>query len=97
MIKIRTVGIQKVFLLIQTGVFIFLIMQVQLDKYENITLMSALILNCMGLFIVAFSVVKIPIDKKKRMTLFGIFCLSLFSITWIVLSVLIQFFVVSMP
>lgn len=97
MIKRKTVTVQEIFLIIQTVMFVFLCTQTQLGHYENSTFLSAMITSCIGLFIVAFSIFKLPTGKKQKIILFGIFCLSLLSIAWIILSLLAKFAVTSMP
>lgn len=97
MIKIRTRWTQEIFLGIQAVTFIFLVMQTQLGDYGNIAISLTLLTSCLGLFMVAFSIFRIPAEKKSKMILLSIFCLSLLSIGWIVISAFIQFIVESMP
>lgn len=58
-------------------------------NYNNLTGAAWLLTSCIGLFIVAFSMPNIPMDKKSRLVLLGIFFLAIISIVLILLFVII--------
>lgn len=65
-------------------------------NYNNMVGIVWFILSCIGLFIVAFSLLNIPYGKKSKLILFGIFCLSLLSIAVILLFIMIEYITQSM-
>lgn len=65
-------------------------------NYNNMVGIVWFILSCIGLFTVAFSLLNIPHGKKNKLILFGIFCLSLLSITVILLFIIIEYITQSM-
>jgi hypothetical protein len=57
--------------------------------YSNLTGAAWLLTNIIGLFIVAFSMSNIPMDKKSKLVLLGIFFLAIISIVLLLLFVII--------
>ncbi|MBM6614754.1 hypothetical protein JTF06_07600 [Desemzia sp. RIT804] len=86
---------QEFFLLVQLVVFVFFL--IQLGNHTNSVNVLLLVVSCLGLFVVAFSVFRIPDEKKKKITLLVIYCLSILSISLVVFLAIVQFMVQSMP
>ncbi|WP_035051669.1 hypothetical protein [Carnobacterium pleistocenium] len=57
--------------------------------YNKLTGAVWLLMSCIGLFIVAFSMSNIPMDKKSRLVIFGIFILAIVSIVLVISFVII--------
>lgn len=82
------------FLLVQFFMLVYFL--INPNNYNKITAILWLILNCIGLFIVAFAVLNAPYNKKNKLIIFGIFCVSIISITLILLFAAIEYIAYSM-
>lgn len=86
---------RAIFLLLQ--LFLLLYLMITLENYTTNILILLLIVSCIGLFIVSFSVINIPSNKKQKIIPFVIFCLSIISITLSLLLKVVQYIITSMP
>lgn len=82
------------FLIVQFIILVYFL--INPNSYNNLIEVVWFIFSCIGLFIVAFSLLNIPSSKKGKLVLFGIFCLSLLSIAMILLFTTIVYITNSM-
>lgn len=77
----------------------FLVIQISLisyfliipNHYNHVSGAIWLMISCIGLFIVAFSMSNVSLDKKSKLVLCGMFLLAILSIVLILLFVIIAF------